>query len=72
VLVIEKATTNGMVISYLIGVYLPKNLLNLIFWLQSKMYCMDYFDSYKIKIQVVPLLIYLVMSLEKALENKQW
>jgi hypothetical protein len=36
------------------------------------MYRMDYFDSYKIKIQVVPLLIYLVMSLEKALENKQW
>jgi hypothetical protein len=68
VLVIEKATTNGMVNSYLIGVYLPKNLLNLIFWL----HCMDYFDSYKIKIQVVPLLIYLVMSLEKALENKQW
>jgi hypothetical protein len=61
-----------MVNSYLIGVYLPKNLLNLIFWLQSKMYRMDYFDSYKIKIQVVPLLIYLVMSLEKALENKQW
>lgn len=68
--VIEKATTNGMVNSYLIGVYLPKNLLNLIFWLQSKYY-MDYFDSYKIKIQVVPLLMYLVMSLEKALENKQ-